>query len=72
MKDFIAQVSSDIEYFKKGYGNCYTSITLDEIQKLRAEICEKLQEANDEEKVNLNKLLYDLDNDSTIKAKKGL
>lgn len=72
MKDFIAQVSSDIEYFKKGYGDRYSSITLDEIQKLRAEICEKIEEANGEEKQKLNKLLYDLDNDSTIKTKKGL
>ena len=72
MTDFICQVVLDILAYKNGYGDKFCVSVIDEIQKLRAEICNKIQESSDVEKVNLQKLLHILDNDPDIRSKKGL
>ena len=72
MQDFINQVILDVWAYKTGYGEKYKISVIEEINKLRAEICDKLQEVKGIEKINLEKLLYILDNDPNIKSKKGV
>lgn len=70
--DFICQSMLDVMAYKNGYGDKYSVSVINEIDELRVQICDKLQTTTGVEKINLEKLLCILDNDSDINRKRGL
>ena len=70
--EFFCQALLDVMAYKNGYGEKYLSSVTEEVDKLRSEISRRIQTANGIDKENLEKLLYILDHDPDIKAKKGV
>ena len=71
MCDFCIEKQKDIEYFINGYGDLYPLNVVDEINKLRVELCKHKDTCNESDCI-ADKLIAEIDTNDTIKKKKGL